>query len=142
MHDFIKFRVLKDYETESFKNLFFSAFYATLKKLRTFKRLVHSSKKKLLNQKMLAVFNSSKFMVAYDKDNENLIYAFLAFTQDNKYFYLNFAYVKRDFRGLGIFKHMFDMVYEDGKNKYFILPYGELKKYSFFKGFKYLKGAL
>ncbi len=142
MHDFIKFRVLKEYELPSFKNLFFSAFYATLKRLRTFKRLVHSSRKKLLNQKMLAVFNSSDFVIAYDKDNENLIYAFLAFTQERKYFYLNFAYVKKDFRNLGIFKHMFDMVYEDGREKFFILPYGEVAKHSFFKGFKYLKGAL
>lgn len=146
MVDFIEIKTLESLESlESIprlNNLFSDSFVKYTETLRTYRRLLSKTRKNVIQMKVKSLLANAKFTIACDKEDDQVIYGFLVFTDDPKNFYMHFAYVKKEFRGIGICKQMLDASMNPHKLKMYTIPTNKFLKYSIFKDFKLSKGLL
>lgn len=129
------FKTLLAGENPQFDNFFKSSFMHFYLRCSEFQDIDEEMRRLLANDKCAQISKISKFMVGFDRLYPTVFYTYVAYTISDGRLYLHMAYVKKNFRGFGFFKHSLDLLKESASEYYYTLPV-KLKRKWYLPGFE------
>jgi len=125
----LEFKTLEAGENPQFDNFFKNSFMHFYLRCPEFQELDDDLRLLVANDKCAQIRKMCKFMVGFDKLYPTVFYTYTAYTLSENKLYLHMAYVKKNFRGFGFFKHSLDVLKESANEYYYTLPIKLKRKY-------------
>jgi len=125
----IEFKILKFGENHHFDNFFRNAFIHFYLRTPEVRELDRATKLEIAKQRREAIERTAKFLVAFDIEDPNVFYSFVAFNSTESKLYVHFAYVKKNVRGFGFFQASLEYLKENTSEFYYTLPIKLKKKH-------------
>jgi hypothetical protein len=127
--EIFEFKTLEAGENPQFDNFFKNSFMHFYLRCPEFQDLDDDLRLLVANDKCAQIRKMGKFMVGFDKFYPTVFYTYTAYTLSENKLYLHMAYVKKNFRGFGFFKHSLDVLKESANEYYYTLPIKLKRKY-------------
>lgn len=127
--DVLVFKTLSAGENPQFDNFFMNSFMHFYLRCPEFQDLDAGMRSLVANDKCDQIKRIGKFLVGFDKLHPNIFYTYVAYTLSENKLYLHMAYVKKNLRGFGFFKHSLDLLKDSANEYYYTLPIKLKRKY-------------